>query len=328
MVDYKGSVMIYAEQNNGKIHPISYELLNKGGEVAKKKGVKLIAALVGPMELDENELIKRGADAVFTVKEDGTYDLPEENIYANAMVHIVKEIQPDILLVGATNFGRSMGPKIASLLGCGLTADCTALDVDEEDGALVQIRPAFSENILAHIKSRKFPQMATIRFKEFDEAPIEENRTGEVIEVSKPSAIPKMVEIIKEIKTEQVDLVNADVVVAGGKGLKAKDDFNMLEELATILGGVVGASRPLVEEGFLGKAHQVGYSGHRVKPKLYVACGVSGAAQHIAGMKESEYTIAINSDPSAPIFGVADLGIVGDLYEVVPELIKELKGGK
>lgn len=326
MDNYKGSVMIYAEQNKGSIHPVSYELLNKGGEIAKKKGVKLIAALIGPMDVDENELIKRGADVVFTVKENGTYDFPDENIYANTMVHMVKEIEPDILLVGATNFGRSMGPKVASLLGCGLTADCTALDVDEEDGALIQIRPAFSENILAHIKSKRFPQMATIRFKEFDEAEIDEEHVGRVIEVSKPSSFPKLIEVLKEIKTEQVDLVNASVVVTGGKGLKSKDDFKMLEELAGLLGGVVGASRPLVEEDFIGKAHQVGYSGHRVKPNLYVACGVSGAAQHIAGMKESDYTIAINTDPSAPIFNVADMGIVGDLYEVIPELIKELKG--
>ena len=326
MDNYKGCVMIYAEQNNGKIHPVSYELLNKGGEVARKKGVRLIAALIGPMEIDENELIRRGADAVFTVKEDDTYSFPDENSYANTLVHMVKEVSPDILLVGATNFGRSMGPKVASLLGCGLTADCTALDVDEEDGALIQIRPAFSENILAHIKSKNFPQMATIRFKEFDEAPINEDHEGEIIEVSKPVSMLQLVEVINEIKTEQVDLVNASVVVTGGKGLKSKDDFKMLNELATLLDGVVGASRPLVEEGFLGKAHQVGYSGHRVKPNLYIACGVSGAAQHIAGMKESQYTIAINSDPSAPIFNVADLGIVGDLYEVIPELIKQLKG--
>ncbi len=325
MTEYKDCVMVFAEQNNGKIHPVSYELLNKGKDIARKKNCKLVSTILGDVTDEKVELIYYGADAVICPNDNEEFNEPNENVYAKALYSIVKEVEPSVLLIGATNFGRSLAPKTASLLSCGLTADCVELDVDD-DGGLIQIRPAFSENILAHIKSREFPQMATVRYKEFDKAERDETREVKIVEVDTGERIKSSVKIIEKIVTEKVDLANANVVVAGGRGIKEPKDFELLYNLASkIDGAVVGASRPIVEDGFISKAHQVGYSGHRVKPKLYIACGVSGAPQHLAGMKESEYIIAINKDASAPIFEIADIGIIGDLYEILPELIKELE---
>lgn len=323
---YKDSVMILAEQNNGRIHPISYELLAKGQQIAAKKRCPLVAVLIGTVDDQKADLNYYGADMVVCVEHPKWYDLPEENIYAQTLYQVVKKLEPAILLVGATNFGRSLAPKTAALLGCGLTADCIELDVDE-DGGLIQIRPAFSENILAHIKSRQYPQMATVRYKEFSKGQPDYQRPVKQMNVTIEIDNQTKVKVIEQVVVEQVDLANAQVVISGGRGLRESEDFKLLHRLAEkIPGAVVGSSRPMVEEGYISKAHQVGYSGHRVKPRLYVACGISGAPQHLAGMKQADYIIAINKDPSAPIFQVADVGIVGDLYEIVPELIKELEG--
>ncbi|WPC42866.1 electron transfer flavoprotein subunit alpha/FixB family protein [Clostridium sp. JS66] len=316
-------VLVFAEQKNGEIHKVSYELLGKGRKIADRLGVFLYSVVLGPANIKTEELIYRGADKVFYL-EDDMFNEPEELIYKINLVNLINTVKPEICLIGATSFGRSLAPRVAAALRTGLTADCTGLEVDE-DGKLIQIRPAFSENILAHIKTETYPQMATVRYKEFSEGKRDISRKGEVIKVESVYIKDKLVEVVKELKGQEFDITEANVVISGGKGLRSAEDFKMLEELAKALGGVVGASRSVVDDGFISKEHQVGYSGNRVKPKIYIACGISGAPQHLAGMKDSDTIIAINSDPSAPIFNVADYGIVGDLYEVVPQLINKIK---
>jgi electron transfer flavoprotein alpha subunit len=316
-------VLVFAEQKNGEIHKVSYELLGKGKELANKLKAPLYAGVLGPAGVKAEELIYRGAEKVFYIEGD-EFNEPEELIYKDNLLNLINDVKPEIVLIGATTLGRSLAPRLAAALNTGLTADCTGLVIDD-DSKLVQIRPAFSENILAHIKTDVYPQMATVRYKEFPEAKRDVDLKGEVVKV-KPLAIgDRLVKVIEELHSEDFDISDASVVVAGGKGLKSAEDFRMLEELADLLGGVVGGSRPVVDEGYISKEHQIGYSGNRVKAKLYVACGISGAPQHLAGMGESEVIIAINSDPSAPIFNTANFGIVGDLYKVIPEFVNKLK---
>lgn len=326
MGEYKG-VMIFAEQENGKIHPVSYELLGKGRDIADKLGVKLSCVLLGfQMKNEVNELICRGADKIFL------YDHPslkEFDVirYKQNIVNLVKEENPEIFLLGATHLGRSLGPRIAVALKTGLTADCIDLKVDEE-GNLIQIRPAFSGNILAHIKTKTRPQMSTVRYKVMEKRERDPTRKGEIIMKDAEVIENSGMTILKKEKAGEVNVTEADIIVSGGRGLKKPDDFKILRELADFLGGVVGSSRPLVDEGWIGREHQVGFSGNTVKPKLYFACGISGSPQHLAGMRDSDIIVAINTDPSAPIFKVADYGIVGDLYEVVPKLIDEIRKDK
>jgi|SRR5665648_15581 len=324
MGKYSG-VMVYAEQRDSKIHKVSYELIGKARELADKLNEKVYCCICGPSDLQINELIYRGVDKVFYIKNDEIFNTPEVMTYAKNVTNIIDKVKPEICLFGATSFGRSLAPRVAASLKSGLTADCTGLEIDEEDNKLIQIRPAFSENILAHIKSQYLPQMSTVRYKEFDEALRDDTRTGEVEIVEAISIENNAIEILEEITEEILNITDAKIVVSAGRGLKTSEDFKMIEELAKLLGGEVGSSRPLVEEGFISKAHQVGYSGNRVKPKLYIACGISGAPQHQAGMKESDMILAINSDPSAPIFNIADYGIVGDIYEIIPQMISKIK---
>lgn len=327
MKEFSG-VMVFAEQKNSVIHKVSYELLGKARELADKLNEEVLCCICGPSDLQIDELIYRGADKVFFVKDDEIFNVPEVMTFVKNVVKVLEEVKPEICLFGATSFGRSLAPRVAAALKCGLTADCTGLEIDDEDLKMVQIRPAFSENILAHIKSQYLPQMSTVRYKEFDEAKRDDSRTGE-IETYKAIAIENnVIQILREITEEDFNITDAQVVVSAGRGLKSSEDFKMIAELADALGGVVGSSRPLVEDGFISKAHQVGYSGNRVKPKLYIACGISGAPQHQAGMKESEMILAINSDPSAPIFAIADFGIVGDIYEIVPQMIEKIASNK
>lgn len=321
--EYSG-VLVFAEQKNNIIHKVAYELLGKGKSLADKLQCELCAVILGPNDLDTQELILRGADKVYHITDDTIFSEPDELLYSENLVKLLNEIKPEICLFGATTFGRSLAPRIAAVLETGLTADCTDLQIDD-DMKLIQIRPAFSENILAHIKSDNYPQMATVRYKEFYEAARDENRTGEIIKKDSIKWDNNLVEVLEEISNEKINLADANVVVAAGVSLKSADDLQMIKELADLLGGEVGASRALVETGIISKAHQVGYSGNRVKPTIYIACGISGAPQHLAGMKESDIIIAINNDPSAPIFNVADYSIIGDMYKIIPELIEALK---
>jgi len=323
MKEYEG-LMVFAEQREGKIHPVSYELLGKGKEITGRLGVELSSVLLGhQMEEEAKELIYYGADKVFFYDHPALKDFDLLN-YKHNIVRLVKEVKPEIFLFGATRLGRSLGPRVAVALDTGLTADCTGLDLDE-DGNLVQIRPAFTGNILAHIKTWTRPQMSTVRYKVMQKKARDANRRGEIIKKD-TELVPSLLTIKKKEKLGGVNISEADVIVSGGRGLKKAEDFGILAALAELLGGVVGSSRPLVDDGWIGKEHQVGFSGNTVKPKLYVACGISGSPQHLAGMRDSDVIVAINSDPSAPIFKLADYGIVGDLYEVVPRLTNEIKG--
>lgn len=320
--EYTG-VMVFAEQQHGEIHKVAYELLGKARQLAEKLGAPVQCALLGPEGMDARELVRRGADTVYYMA-GACFDAPDEMLYRQNLQALIEKVRPQIVLVGSTAFGRSLAPGLAAACRTGLTADCTGLEIDA-DGALVQIRPAFSENILAHIRSDTRPQMATVRYREFDPLPREKDRPGEVVNVAPKVTENAAVRGIRRVKVTGIDISDAKVVVAAGRGVRSAQDLGMIRELAGLLGGVVGASRQLVDDGIITKEYQVGYSGVRVKPDLYIACGISGAPQHLAGMKESGYIVAINSDPSAPIFRVADYGIVGDLYEVVPRLIEKIK---
>lgn len=318
-------ILVFAEQKKGKIHRVSFELLGKAAALGKTETVEygIAAVVLGDADLDVSELIYHGADRVYHII-GGGFQMPDEGLYKENLCGLLSEIKPQIFLIGATTFGRSLAPRVAAALNTGLTADCTELALDGEDGRLIQIRPAFSDNILAHIKTQTLPQMATIRYKEFPEAARDTCRIGEIVRLDCFPERNDLVTILKELEENKFDISDAQVVVSGGRGLKSKEDMKLIFDLANRLSGQVGASRAIVDEGYIDKTHQVGYSGNRVKPKLYVACGISGAPQHLAGMKESDVIIAINSDPTAPIFGAADYGIVGDLYEVIPMLIQKL----
>ncbi|MHC6180219.1 electron transfer flavoprotein subunit alpha/FixB family protein [Clostridium sp. JNZ X4-2] len=320
--EYNG-ILVFAEQKKGQIHKVSYELLGKARELADKLNAPVYSVLLAPKGIKAEELIYRGADKVFYIEND-VFNEPEELVYKMNLVQLIHKIKPEIFLIGATSLGRSLAPRLAAALNTGLTADCTGLEIDE-DGKLIQIRPAFSENILAHIKTDTYPQMATVRYKEFNEGRRNDKNNGEIIREDAVKPENELVKVIKELKEQEVNISDASVVVAAGRGLKKAEDFAMIKELADLLGGLVGATRSIVDDGFISKDFQVGYSGNRVKPKIYIACGISGAPQHLAGMKESEFIVAINTDPSAPIFNIADYGIVDDMYKVIPELVNNIR---
>jgi len=324
MKDYKG-LMVFAEQREDRIHPVSYQLLGKGTEIADKLSVEVSSVLLGnQMEEKAKELIYYGADKVFLYDHPVLKEFDLLN-YKHNLVKLIREVKPEIFLFGATRLGRSLGPRVAAALGTGLTADCIGLDTDE-DGNLIQIRPAFTGSILAQMKTATRPQMSTVRYKVMQEKARDLNRRGEIIKRD-VELVPSLLTIKKQERLSEVNIAitEADVIVSGGRGLKKAEDFGILADLAELLGGVVGSSRPLVDDGWIAREHQVGFSGNTVKPKLYVACGISGSPQHLAGMRGSDVIVAINTDPSAPIFRVADYGIVGDLYEVVPKLTNEIR---
>ncbi|MFW5961728.1 MAG: electron transfer flavoprotein subunit alpha/FixB family protein [bacterium] len=319
-------LLIIAEYSQNRIHPVVFELLNKGRLLADKAdlSLKVLIAAADNIENKElNELIYHGADEVqLMVNENFSY--PDEYLFKKAILNFLDIKQLEIILIGATHFGRSLAPRLAAAMKTGLTADCTELDI-AEDGSLLQIRPAFSENILAHIKSSTKPQMATVRYQEFARAERDESRNGKItiekINLKENNALKE----IEKLSDQKINITEAEVIVAGGSGVKNKEDFKLLQELADIFNGVVAVSRDVVDKGLMPKERQVGYSGQRVKPKLYFAFGISGAPQHLAGMKEAETIIAVNTDPSAPIFKAADYAIEGDLYEIIPEMIKKYK---
>ena len=320
--DYKG-LMVFAEQREGKIHPVAYELLGKGTEIAQQLGIEVSAVLLGSgMDEEINELFYYGAQKVYYIEHPVLADFDLLN-YKHNIARLVNEVKPETLLIGATHLGRSLAPRIAAAINTGLTADCTSLEVGDV-GNLVQIRPAFSGNIFAHIRTTTRPQMATVRYKVMQKLLRDTQKTGEVIR-KEAEIVDSVLKIVEKQSTGGVNIAEAEVVVCGGRGVKSAADFALLEDLAGALGGVVGCTRPVVDDGWMGKEHQVGFSGNTVQPKLYVAVGVSGSPQHLAGMRDSDVIIAINADPSAPIFKLADYGIVGDLYEVVPKLAAEAR---
>ncbi len=318
--------MIFAEQEDGEVHRVTYELLGKGRELADKLGAELDAVLLGcEMEEEAQELIRYGAERVFLYDDPSLREFDVIRYKCN-IVQLARELMPEIFLIGATHMGRSLAPRIAAALKTGLTADCTSLDVDS-DGNLIQTRPAFSGNIMAQIKTRTKPQMATVRYKIMKMNERDPDRKGTVVRKEAQIIADTGVKILEKIKTGEVNVAEAEIIVSGGRGLKKPEDFKLLNELAEALGGVVGSSRPLVDAGWISKNHQIGFSGNTAKPRVYIACGISGAPQHLFGMRDSDTIIAINKDPTAPICGVSDYCAVGDIYEVLPAIIEELKKG-
>jgi len=326
---YRG-VMIFAEQKRGEIQSVSYELLGKGRELADKLGEKLIAVLIGGKGVSAmaEELISRSADRVVVVEDESLEYFVDES-YSKILARVINEEKPEIFLAGATSIGRSLIPRTAVELYTGLTADCTSLDVNTETRELMQTRPAFGGNIMATILTPHHrPQMATVRHKVMKEAEKKEGLKGEVknLEVLANELVSraKVNKFVEEVEST-VNITEADIIVSGGRGMKGPENYNILEELALQLGGAVGASRAAVDSGWIPYSHQVGQTGKTVQPKVYIACGISGAIQHQVGMRSSDIIVAINKDPHAPIFEIADYGIVGDLFDVVPKLTKKLK---
>ncbi len=328
--DYK-DVLVFAEQREGKTAHVSYELLGAGRRLADELGSGLLAALLGADESEARELVRWGADRVYLCS-DPVFEKFNDDTYAGALLGIIEEHKPSIVLAGATPVGRSFIPRVAARLHTGLTADCTSLEIDSESGNLVQIRPAFGGNIMASILCPDYrPQMATVRPRVMKRGRYDADRTGEVININfnNPASRTKVIETVKEVSEISVNLHEADIIVSGGRGAAGEKGFKILQELAEAIGGSVGASRAAVDEGWIPYSHQVGQTGKTVNPRIYFACGISGAVQHLVGMQSSDIIIAVNKNPEAPIFSVATYGIVGDLFEIIPMLtgkIKELKG--
>ena len=330
--DHK-DVWILAEQRDGRVQRISYELLTRGLDLAKKRKCRLCAMLFGHKidKADLDSLIACGADLVAVA------DAPElahflVEPYAACMAKVINDFRPEIILGGATSAGRTLLPYVAMNVHCGLTADCTLLDIEEGTGNLLQTRPAIGGNIMATIKTPDFrPQMATVRPHSTPPAKPMKNRKGEVVAVA-TSGIPLGSRIVHKdfiANTEKRGIQDAEIVVAVGRGIKKPENIQLARRLADALGAALGATRDVVDRGWLGYPHQIGLSGKTISPEVYVGIGVSGSIQHLAGMQTAKTIIAVNSDPDAQIFKVADLGIVGDLFEVVPPLIdKALKGGR
>jgi electron transfer flavoprotein alpha subunit len=326
---YKG-VWVFAEQRGGTVAPVALELLGAGRRLAERLGVELSAVLLGADEPQARELVRWGADKVYHCEDPSLQSFNDEP-YARVLSTLIDEHKPEIVLAGATPIGRSFVPRVAARLKTGLTADCTSLEVEEGSRDLQQIRPAFGGNIMATILCPNYrPQIATVRPRVMKRNEYDESRKGGVIKVKADdlASNTKVLETVKEVSGLAVNLQEADVIVSGGRGLGDARGFEMLTELAELLEGTVGASRAAVDEGWIPYSHQVGQTGKTVCPKIYVACGISGAVQHLVGMQSSDIIIAINKNPEAPIFGVATYGIVGDVYEIVPMLIKRIKEAK
>ncbi|MCE5251756.1 electron transfer flavoprotein subunit alpha/FixB family protein [bacterium] len=322
-------VWTFAEQDEGRIESISFELLTRGRALADKLGTKLASVVLGS-SVDPGgiqELFERGADKVY-LAENTKLAHYLNDLYANVLSHLIKTYEPEIFLAGATTTGRSVMPYVAAKTTTGLTADCTELDIEEGTGNLLQTRPAIGGNIMATIKTPNHrPQMATVRPRSTPIPPFVKGRTGEIVRVPIPDEILKGREErlgFRPMEGGEINIEEADRVVSGGRGFKKGENFKMLYDLAHRLDAAVGASRDAIDRGWAEYPHQVGLSGKTVVPKLYMAFGISGAIQHLAGMKTSETIVAVNTDPDAQIFQVADFGIVGDLFEIIPELIKEL----
>lgn len=326
--DYRG-VWVVAESRGGEIHDVTFELLGRGRELADTLGVELEAVLVGSGVSDvASRLVAGGADVVRVVDDPALADYVDEP-YAAVVAELILRHRPEIVLTGATAVGRSLIPRVAIRVRAGLTADCTGLAIDEEERQLLQTRPAFGGNIMATIICPDHrPQMATVRHKVMTALEPDPSRAGEIVEEAVDPALlqtdVRYVEFVEDV-TQAVNIADADIIVSGGRGMGGPDRFKLLEELAEVLGGAVGASRAAVDAGWIPYSHQVGQTGKTVQPKLYIACGISGAVQHLAGMQSSGTIVAINKDPDAPILKVADWGIVGDLFEVVPALTAEFR---
>lgn len=321
-------VWVFAEQRDGKIKSVSLELLAKARELAGVLKTEVCAVCFGHAVQDVPQLIAHGADKVFLVDNPELASNPEDYLTAQ-LSGLIQEYKPEIVLAGATSLGRSFIPRVAARVQCGLTADCTGLEIDIEKRQLLQTRPTFSGNIMATIICpSSCPQMSTVRPRTFKKNVPDSRRQGQIIKLDFQkegvTARTRLLSFVEDV-TEKVKLDEADVIVAGGRGLGKPENFQLIAELAAAMGAALGSSRPPVDEGWITYPHQVGQTGKTVAPKLYIACGISGAVQHMAGMQTADVIVAINSDPSAPIFDIAAYGLVGDLFTIVPLLTKKLK---
>lgn len=325
-------VWVFAEQRDGIVAGVTFELLGAGRTLADMLGTDLSAVLFGATSSDAAELFKWGADRVYHCDDSAVYGFTDE-VYASLLSGLVSQYKPEIVLAGATPIGRSFLPRVAARLRTGLTADCTSLAIDIESKNLLQVRPAFGGNIMATILCpHTRPQMATVRPRVMKRDKYDSSRSGEIVAVSAEGiqSRARVIETVKEVSEVAINLQEANIIIAGGRGVGGEKGFNMLFELAESLeGACVGASRAAVDEGWIPYRHQVGQTGKTVNPKLYIACGISGAVQHLVGMQSSDIIVAINKNAEAPIFNVATYGIVADLFEVLPLLtrrIREIKG--
>ena len=321
---------VFVETNeDGTAKNVGIELLTPGKDMAAKQGGALVAVVIGN-NVDEavKAASEHGADKVIVV-EGPEYAHYTTDAYAIALVALVEKYGPTSMLIGATNNGRDLGPRVSCRLKTGLTADCTALDIDEESGNVAWTRPAFGGNLMATILCPDHrPQIGTVRpgvFKKSDAGEAKAEIIKEDIHVDAKDIRTQVLELIKEAGGESVDLEGAEIIVSGGRGVGGPEGFEPVKALADALGATVGASRAAVDAGWIAHAHQVGQTGKTVGPKLYIACGISGAIQHVAGMSSSDCIVAINKDPEAPIFDIADYGVVGNLFEVLPVLTEEIK---
>jgi len=325
---YRG-VWVFAEQKEGRVANVTFELLGQGRELANKLAEPLCAMLLGNQVAKvARDLICYGADKVYLAESD-QLDVFVEDTFTEVMTGLIKEHKPNIVLFGATAIGRSLAPRVASRLETGLTADCTGLEIDPETKDLLQTRPAFGGNLMATIVCPNHrPQMASVRPKVFKPVQHDELRMGRIIKYDyKHHNLTQRARLLAVFKdaTKTTGIAEAEIIVAGGLGLGNAENFKITEKLAQAIGAVVGASRGAVDAGWASYTHQIGQTGKTVRPKLYIACGISGAIQHLIGMQSSEIIVAINKDPKAPIFNVADYCIVGDVLEVVPALTREIE---
>ena len=321
---------VFVETNeDGTAKNVGLELLTPGRMMAGKQGGALVAVVIGNnVDAAVKAASEHGADKVIVV-EGPEYAHFSTDAYAIALVSLVEKYGPTSMLIGATNNGRDLGPRVSCRLHTGLTADCTALDIDEESGNVAWTRPAFGGNLMATILCPDHrPQIGTVRpgvFKKGEAGEAKAEIIKEDIHVDAKDIRTQVLELIKDMDSESVDLEGAEIIVSGGRGVGGPEGFEPIKALAGVLGATVGASRAAVDAGWIPHSHQVGQTGKTVGPKLYIACGISGAIQHLAGMSGSDVVVAINKDPEAPIFDVADYGVVGNLFEVLPVLTEEIK---
>ena len=322
-------VWVFIEVVRGKIKGVSLELLGQGRKMADDLGEKLVAIIPGNEIEDFAKMaIHYGADEAIVVDQKELKDYSTDG-YTKAMCTLIKKYNPAVLLIGATNNGRDLGPRVSSRMQTGLTADCTELGVDSETRLVKWTRPAFGGNLMATILCPDHrPQIGTVRPGVFKKPEEDTGRKGEIIhetvEFGPDEIRTRIVEVITEAGGADVNLEEAEIIVSGGRGVGGPEGFEVLKELADEIGAQIGASRAAVDSGWISSLHQVGQTGKSVGPKIYIACGISGAIQHVAGMQDSELIVAINTNESAPIFEIADVGIVGDLYKVIPAIIEEL----
>lgn len=326
---YRG-VWVLAETHDGRLADVTLELLGEAQKLAADLGETVSLVLAGhEVEGLVPVAAAYGADRVYLVEHE-VLSHYRTDPFTSVICGLINKHKPEIVLIGATTMGRDLASRIAARIGAGLTADCTGLDIETETRLLQQTRPAFGGNVMATIVCRNArPQMATVRPRVMKKAEPDSARTADVVrehvELNEKSIVTKILEVIREEGNDDLDVAEAEIIVSGGRGLKKPENFALIRDLAHVLGAAVGASRATVDAGWIPAYHQVGQTGKTVQPKLYIACGISGAVQHLAGMGSADCIVAINSDPDAPIFGVAHYGIVGDLFEVVPALTRALK---